>query len=609
MSFFYISRVRVEGGFLDGIDIEFSSGFNTIIGARGTGKSSIVELIRYCFNIQGHSTESNQKSISHAKSVLGDGQVTVYLSNEEDTYTYTRNFVSESFDSTATWLNKASIPHIFSQTEIENIGLTSQGRLKLIDGFLFDLHDMSQSENSKIAIVHSYSAEIIALRASIDECEDKLLAIPNIKQEISEIAEKESEIAQSSLIAESKNSELKSLEEQYIKLYDEIKSHQDSELNLLKLVQTLDTFLEQEKNLPNIFEEDNTVTEQLKSISKNIFEAQNVLKAILEKNKDYMKSMKIDLDEITKKGINLRTEFDQIQKGAGEVARKRQHLYQLFFELESIQKINIEKESRLLELQIKRNSAIDSLRDLRQKRSKLRMEKCIELSQILKPRIKVSLEIESQLDEYQQVLINSLKGSSIKYNEIVPVICESVPPLVLLNIIENNDVDTFTLFVSISKDRAIKVINALKNSLDKIATVLLDDEVKLELLDGSEYKEFYNLSTGQRCTVILPIILEHIDNTLIIDQPEDHIDNAFIVDTLVSSIVRRSGKGQVIVTTHNANLPVLGNAQRVIHLNSDGTRGFVVTDGELEEKAIINAISNVMEGGKEAFLRRADFYG
>ena len=155
----------------------------------------------------------------------------------------------------------------------------------------------------------------------------------------------------------------------------------------------------------------------------------------------------------------------------------------------------------------------------------------------------------------------------------------------------------------------LKIINSLKQSTDKIATVLLEDEIKLELLDGSEYKDFTSLSTGQRCTVILPIILEHKESILVVDQPEDHIDNAFIVETLISSITRRAKDGQIIVSSHNANVPVLGDAETVIHLNSDGTRGYVIAEGGLDDINIVGSISNVMEGGRDAFNRRAEFYG
>jgi hypothetical protein len=85
--------------------------------------------------------------------------------------------------------------------------------------------------------------------------------------------------------------------------------------------------------------------------------------------------------------------------------------------------------------------------------------------------------------------------------------------------------------------------------------------------------QLIDLSTVQRCTVVLPLILEHSDRILVVDQPEDRIDNAFIVDTLIKSILRRSTSSQVILSTHNANIPVLGEAQLVVQLASDGRRG------------------------------------
>jgi energy-coupling factor transporter ATP-binding protein EcfA2 len=128
------------------------------------------------------------------------------------------------------------------------------------------------------------------------------------------------------------------------------------------------------------------------------------------------------------------------------------------------------------------------------------------------------------------------------------------------------------------------------------------------LLDGGEYKSTENLSTGQRCTVILPILLCHREAVLVVDQPEDHLDNAFIVDTLIEAIKRSKSDGQLIFSTHNANIPVLGEADQVIVMASDGKRGFVRHSAPLDTKDSVEAISTVMEGGKEAFKRRASFY-
>jgi DNA-binding NarL/FixJ family response regulator len=93
-----------------------------------------------------------------------------------------------------------------------------------------------------------------------------------------------------------------------------------------------------------------------------------------------------------------------------------------------------------------------------------------------------------------------------------------------------------------------------------------------------------------------------------VDQPEDHIDNAFIVDTLIQAILARPPSSQILFTTHNANIPVLGNANEVLQLGSNGRRGYVLTKGSLDEPRVVAAISTVMEGGVEAFERRAAFY-
>lgn len=93
------------------------------------------------------------------------------------------------------------------------------------------------------------------------------------------------------------------------------------------------------------------------------------------------------------------------------------------------------------------------------------------------------------------------------------------------------------------------------------------------------------------------------------DQPEDHLDNAFVVDTVVKAMRDRGAEAQLICTTHNPNIPVLGSAANVILMGSDGRRGFVRQHGDLNDPAIVEAITNVMEGGKDAFRRRAEFYG
>ena len=609
MEKFFIERVQIEGGFLDGLDASLKNGLNTIIGARGTGKSTFVELIRYCLGIKGHTTESQAKAIGHARSVLKDGQIIVTLSDGIERIRYSRTAEGET---TPTIYNIPKLPLIFSQTEIENIGLVSSGRLKIIDGFVDGLSDLKSQELSAISSIESYSSEILSLTYMINDSEDKLLQLPFLKQQLKVLELEEQKISEVSKQAAQKSEQLKSLEKGYLEHSAIVKYINEYLTSQVEWKVELSNSLNKAKKTSNwlypsedpLLEVIRFKHEAVKKIEEALLNIQVAEKKAIEKINTSQNSISL----ITQQGQLLRSEIDKLKKGSGEISRKCQTIRNEISQLEAVLLTTTEKNNKINSLRQERNNALTQLELVRTKRSQKRSIVCSELSSVLQPKIRVSIEEASQIEDYQQELINALKGNGIKYNELAPIIAETIPPRALLDIIENNNADELISLVSISKERAFRVISSLKLSVDKIATVLLEDEIKFELLDGCGFKDFSELSTGQRCTVILPLVLEHKDTVLIVDQPEDHIDNAFIVETLISAIVRRSGKGQVIVTTHNANVPVLGTAAEVIHLNSDGTRGYIVSEGALDNPKIIEAISTVMEGGRDAFRRRASFY-
>ena len=123
-----IERVQVEEGFLDGLDVTFSQGLNVIIGERGTGKTSLIELIRFCLGVQGYTSESEKRSLDHALSIVGSGQVTVTLTDGERHILVTRTASDDSPRTSGPYAH----PLIFSQTEIETVGLQAQGRMRLL---------------------------------------------------------------------------------------------------------------------------------------------------------------------------------------------------------------------------------------------------------------------------------------------------------------------------------------------------------------------------------------------------------------------------------------------------------------------------------------------
>ncbi len=139
----------------------------------------------------------------------------------------------------------------------------------------------------------------------------------------------------------------------------------------------------------------------------------------------------------------------------------------------------------------------------------------------------------------------------------------------------------------------------------------IDDRVIIELNVSTganpNFKDASELSRGQKCTALLPILLARRDGPLLIDQPEDNLDNHFIYETVVESILRLKSRRQMIFITHNANIPVLGEAELVVVMNSDGIRGFVEKAGTVDECR--NEIIDLLEGGEEAFELRRKRYG
>ncbi len=203
----YIERLQVEEGFLDGLDISFSPGLNTIIGARGTGKSSVLELIRFCLAAKSYSKKTRQKSEDHALSVLGSGEVTVTLRDGEHQIVVSRTADDDKPQKSDPY-NK---PLIFSQSEVETVGSHATGRLKIIDGFIKGNQNLKSLEEQAISSIHVLTSKIIGLRSSIEGLEQRLLEAPEIKEKLKELTPKEEDVANISADAKKKSIELQKI--------------------------------------------------------------------------------------------------------------------------------------------------------------------------------------------------------------------------------------------------------------------------------------------------------------------------------------------------------------------------------------------------------------
>ncbi len=122
-----------------------------------------------------------------------------------------------------------------------------------------------------------------------------------------------------------------------------------------------------------------------------------------------------------------------------------------------------------------------------------------------------------------------------------------------------------------------------------------DGEANLKPLDEG--------SPGQKTAALLALILQLGTEPLIMDQPEDDLDNRLIYDLIVTTLKRVKTRRQVIVVTHNANVVVNADAEQVAVLEH-GKVPRLVQCGAIQDETIRAAICSIMEGGETAFAVR-----
>jgi len=601
----FIERVQIEEGFLNGLDVSFSAGLNVIIGARGTGKTSLIELIRFCLDVGG-TTEIARRSRDHALSILSTGQVTVTLNNQGERILVSRTANDKESRSTDTFTK----PTIFSQTEIETVGLESSGRLRLIDAFLPTNFLFDIKEDKIAADIRSLTSEIERNRREIEELETKIQLKPELTKQYEINESSRQVIAQSSVVLEQKSKALNELtsvisnKATLISEYARVKNDTAIWYNEIEAVikSATGTRVRSDRLSSSYKSVFDSAMEQLTYSLNRVAEAYHGMAA----TEKVLSDDKLNAEHSARQ---LRSEIEGLQTGSGQVMRRAQELSEQLAKISAMVE-NCEKKRAILNnLLLARNELLDALDLSRKDRFDARLNVVKQLNSTLAPNIKVQIKRNGQHAIFTNTLGEILRKSGVRYGEIIPSIAANISPRALLDAVENFDFELIAETTGISFERASRILTHLRNmDLGTLSTLNIEDEVSLQLLDGTDYKDLQDLSTGQRCTVILPIVLAQKDRILIVDQPEDHIDNAFIAGTLIKSVLSRTSNSQIIFSTHNPNIPVLGEADAVLHLGSDGRRGFKLCGGPLDNKEVISSISTVMEGGAIAFKRRAEFY-
>jgi ABC-type Na+ transport system ATPase subunit NatA len=124
-----------------------------------------------------------------------------------------------------------------------------------------------------------------------------------------------------------------------------------------------------------------------------------------------------------------------------------------------------------------------------------------------------------------------------------------------------------------------------------------------------------HLSTGQKATAVLLLLLLESDAPLVVDQPEDDLDNRFITEGVVPIMRDEKRRRQFVFSTHNANIPVLGDAELILGLGAKGEgkegQAMILPEfmGSIDGQPVRELVEEILEGGKTAFEMRRLKYG
>jgi DNA repair exonuclease SbcCD ATPase subunit len=617
-----VERIEISGGFLPGLSIDIPPGLTCIIGARGSGKSTLAEAVR--FALCGISSAPKQCADLIQANLAGGALVTItVLADGSNRYTIKRGLKQDpvllTFDGRA--INTVDLDRgtflpldAYSSLEIEAIADEALGRKRrnLLDELrseqMRSIH-MSLAESARA--LETNADRIRTSRKTIDDLTEQIEELGDVRARLSALAPSDRESAENFV----KLSRQQQLDQREIAKLD------SADRDLKTFGETLERLRieaqhvfaarlteEQSANADTMRRYDKLlmasmalVEKHLSAIQTRIGEAQGVVAQARQSIIEVHTSHAGDLARLT-----------ELNQAASEQARVRASLEQQVAKLEALEQQRVGLHTELKKLFEWRKSLKADHILMRDQVSMLRDEVASELQHEAGERVRIRVMRNADHMSYQDMLVDGLKGARVRnQNEILATLMQWRPEQ-LAQLIQSNDLDSFEEWTHFGSERSRKILDAFRESMDPLALEItaIEDRIAIELNVATagrpHFKDASDLSRGQKCTALLPILLARRDNPLIIDQPEDNLDNHFIFETVVNAVQRMKKRRQMIFITHNANIPVLAEAELVLVMSSDGRVGVIEKRGTVDECR--EEIIDLLEGGREAFELRSKRY-
>lgn len=592
----YIKSIAFEGGLLDETEIDFSPELNTLIGIRGSGKSSVLEILRYTLGIplSPIAVDPRYKD-GLIENVLRSGgkSVVTIVNKQKEEYRiekiygqkediYKGDILQPSISVSAVF----DYPVYFGQKDLSNKDADFEADLiqRLVGTRLKDIQSRIEQKKREVGNVVS---EIKKLRNLNELKKETETVIKNAQHQLQFFKEKgvEDKLKQQTLFDSdvSKLSQSESSVRSYLN-------------DLQSLISNHDYFFQQEISGSEANKEFFDDARDLLQELKLEFEK---LKAIQDKSVEFHEMYKKLIGKINVKKDGLKEEFAKIKREIGTDTINPDNFLTLNRQINTsrLKLLEIDKsEKKRKEWQDTLLNKLVELDKLWHEEYQL-LEKEVTRINEAESKLSIAVEFKGRRDKFTDKMKQIFRGSGIRetayqevetsYKDFIQIYKDSSKLNTILN--ENHVVDFKRRF---------------SENLEDLLTFKVDNKIIIQYNGKSLDKH----SLGQRASALILFLLAQKENdVLIIDQPEDDLDNQTIYDEVIKELKKIKGNMQFIFATHNANIPVLGDSEKVLAY-SYNEKKITVHSGSIDNHQMQRFIVDIMEGGDEAFSRRKNIY-
>lgn len=620
-----VACMTVVGGYLDGVRVDFSDHLNTVIGGRGTGKSTLLECLRFALDLPPKGKQAQKLHQEIIKENLGRSagriELTVVSSSQNGKhYIISRRYseppmVRDVNGNVSTLLPRDLLPgiDIYGQNEIYELAQDETSRLQLLARFLPQNGEYDAKSADVRRRLKDNQQKLTKSLSDLDELNAQVERLPKLEEQLrgfEELGVKE-KLAKTSLLAR---------EREIAKTATEgVQSFRDAITDLRNSFPDLD-FIDDEalEGLPD--------TAQLLAMRTTLDELKQgftghltAMQALLDdKAGQFTTQHAVWQQAIQAHDVELEKALRTLPATAGKSGQEVGVAYQkLMEEIERIKPMKSRAtthESQRDTLRQERQNLLAELSDLRGQRIQALQKAAKRLNKRLEGKLKVEIVPEAYRMPLMAFLLGcKLDGVGEKRLAFIED-AETISPLSLAQSIQKGTAD-IQLDWGVSQMVADALTKLQSSQLMELEALELGHRVDIFLnvahsqADGV-FRPLNKLSTGQQCTAILHmLLLENVD-PLLMDQPEDNLDNAFIADRIVAELREAKTSRQFLFATHNANIPVFGDAEWIGVFTAAENQGCLGLEaqGSIDVPVIRDQVASILEGGRDAFIQRKEKY-